>query len=155
MNKQTGNILLLVLLAAFIFIIAVGGYFLLNNKASTSLKKQEAPETQGNQISEPSSSEDKTSEAINILETIPEIKTIQQSVVKAGRKPFFTPEGENGDIVTVSLRESFSDDPHTSRIDTFNVNIISKEITVSDVVTSKDMSLEEWKKTVKERFPSS
>jgi len=91
-------------------------------------------------------------EAINIITAIPEIQTIEKSVIKAGRKPFYTPEGENGDIVKISLRESFPDDPHTSRIDTFNINIKSKVITVEDVVSGKDISLEEWKKTVKERF---
>lgn len=91
-------------------------------------------------------------EAIDLLTALPEIQTIEKSVIKAGRKPFFTPEGESGDIVTVSLRESFPDDPHTSRIDTFNVNIKSKVITVEDVVTGKTIPLEEWKETVKERF---
>jgi hypothetical protein len=93
-----------------------------------------------------------TEKAITLLESIPEIQIIKKSVIAAGRKPFFTPESENGDIVQVSLRESFPDDPHTSRIDTFNINIQSKIITVYDVATDKDISLDEWKKTVKERF---
>lgn len=90
--------------------------------------------------------------AIEILQAISEVQIIKNSIIKLGRKPFFTPEGENGDIVTVSLRESFPDDPHTSRIDTFNVNVKSKVITVEDFVTNKQLSLDEWKKTVKERF---
>lgn len=90
--------------------------------------------------------------AIDILKAISEVQIIENSVIKAGRKPFYTPEGENGDIVRISLRESFPDDPHTSRIDTFSVNIKSKIITVEDVVSGRDVSLEEWKKTVKERF---
>lgn len=90
--------------------------------------------------------------AIQILQMIPEIQTIQNSVVKAGRKPFYTAEGESGDIVTISIRESFPDDPHTSRIDTFNVNVKSKVVTVEDVVSGKDIPFAVWKKTVKERF---
>lgn len=102
----------------------------------------------------PITSSNNTEKAIALLESIPEIQIINDSVIKAGRKPFFTPEGENGDVVTISLRESFPDDPHTSRIDTFNINIQSKIITISDVVTNKDISLDEWKKTVNERFAS-
>ena len=93
-----------------------------------------------------------TKEAIKILENIPEIKTIQDSVIKAGRKPFFASESEEGNIVTISLRESFPEDAHTSRVDTFNVNIKTNEITVADVVNNSTISLEEWKKTVKDRF---
>lgn len=100
----------------------------------------------------PITSSNNTEKAIKLLESIPEIQIIKDSVIKAGRKPFFTPEGENGDVVTISLRESFPDDQHTSRIDTFNINILSKIITISDVVTNKDISLDEWKKTVNERF---
>jgi len=84
--------------------------------------------------------------AISILETIPEIQNIEKSVIKEGRKPFYTPEGIEGDVMTVSLRESFPDDPHTSRIDTFNVNITTRIITVEDVVSGGQISLEEWKK---------
>lgn len=94
-------------------------------------------------------------QAISLLEAIPEIRIIQSAVIKAGRKPFFIPEGESGEIVTVSLRESFPEDAHTSRIDTFNVNIKSGVITVDDVAMvsgSEMITLEEWKKTVKERF---
>lgn len=90
--------------------------------------------------------------AINILKTLPEVQTIEKSVIKAGRKPFFTPEGETGDVVKISLRESFPDDPHITRIDTFNVNIKTNKITVEDVVSGQDISLEQWKKTVNERF---
>ena len=48
--------------------------------------------------------------------------------------------------MTVSLRESFPDDPHTSRIDTFNVNITTRIITVKDVVSGGQISLGEWMK---------
>lgn len=148
MNQKS----LIPLIVVVLIVIVLGGYFLLNNKTNLTSEKQKTPVNQGNQISVPNTNSDKVSEAISLLETIPEIKIIKDSVVKAGRKPFFTPEGENGDIVTVSLRESFPDDPHTSRIDTFHININSKEITVSDVVTNRDISLEDWKKSVRERF---
>jgi len=84
--------------------------------------------------------------AISILETIPEIQNIEKSVIKEGRKPFYTPEGIEGDVMMVSLRESFPDDPHTSRIDTFNVNITTRIITVEDVVSGGQISLGEWMK---------
>ena len=90
--------------------------------------------------------------AIQILQTIPEVQNIEKSVKKAGRKPFYTPEGKDGDIVTVSLRESFPDDPHTTRIDTFNVNITNGIITVEDVVGGGQISLEEWKKKVNQSW---
>lgn len=105
-----------------------------------------------NQTSSNASS-NKTQEAISLLESVPEIQTIKKAVLANGRKPFYTPENENGDIVRISLRESFPDDPHTSRIETFNVNIKSKNITVEDIVSGKDISLADWEKTVKERFP--
>jgi hypothetical protein len=93
-----------------------------------------------------------TEKAIKLLQNIPEIQIIEKSVVRAGRKPFYTPEGENGDIVTISLRESFPDDPHTSRIDTFNINIKTNFITVEDVVSGQDISFSQWKKEIKNRF---
>ncbi|PJA87208.1 MAG: hypothetical protein CO141_00610 [Candidatus Moranbacteria bacterium CG_4_9_14_3_um_filter_42_9] len=99
------------------------------------------------------SQQNNTETALKILEDVPEVKTIQNSVIKAGRKPFFTSESEKNNIVTISLRESFPGDPRTSRIDTFNINIVSKTITVEDIVSNKTNSLEEWKKTVNERFP--
>lgn len=91
-------------------------------------------------------------QAIRILQEIPEVQQVQQSVISAGRKPFFTIERWTEDIITISLRESFPDDPHTTRIDTFNVNVMSKVITVEDVVAGGNITLEEWKKTIKERF---
>ena len=101
----------------------------------------------------PISNQHNTLVAINTLETIPEIQIIKKAVLKVGRKPFYTTEYEENGIVTISLRESFPDDPHTSRIDTFNVDLHSGKITVSDNVTNIDISLEEWKKTLSERFP--
>ncbi len=97
------------------------------------------------------SNTDNYDRAIQILQTIPEIQTINNAVIKAGNKTFFSPEGENGSIVTVSFRENFSD-AHTSRIDTFNIDIESKVVTVEDVVSDREISLDEWRKTVKERF---
>lgn len=132
MKIQIGKIPVIIIFSAIVFLIAGAGYF--------------------RKSGEPTVTNDKTSQAINLLKAIPEIKIIEDAVVKSGRKPFFTSEGENGDIITVSLRESFPDDPHTTRIDTFNVNITTKEITISDYATDNDILFEEWQKTVKERF---
>lgn len=142
MNKQTGKVSLIIILTVIVLIAAGGLYFL----------QQKTSERQETQVSEPTINNANVSEAINLLKTVPEIKIIEDAVIKSGRKPFFTSEGESGDIITVSLRESFPDDPHTTRIDTFNVNINTKEIIVSDYVTNNDIPLDEWKKTVKERF---
>ena len=90
--------------------------------------------------------------AIQMLQAISEVQNIERTVSHAGRKLFYTPEGVNGDVVRVSLRESLPDDPHTSRIDTFNINIKTKIITVEDVVTGQDISLEEWKKKVNQSW---
>lgn len=136
MNRQAGKVPLIITFIVLLLLGAVAGFFLLGKQKS----------------SEPIISSDKTSQAINLLKEVAEIKIIEDAVVKSGRKLFYTNEGENGDIITVSLRESFPDDPHTTRIDTFNLNINTKVITVSDYATDKDISLEEWKKTVKERF---
>lgn len=91
--------------------------------------------------------------AIQILQTLSEIQKIQNSVTSAGRKPFFTAEEENGDLVKISLRESFPEDAHTSRIDTFNVDLKTKIITIDDVLTDKAIPFNEWQKTIEERFP--
>ncbi len=136
MNKQTGKVPLIIVSTLLVLLAIVAGFFLLGKQKSN----------------EPIVSNDKTSQAINLLKEVDEIKIIEDAVVKSGRKLFFTPEGENGDIITVSLRESFPDDPRTNRIDTFNVNISTKEITVSDYATDNEISFEEWQKTVKERF---
>jgi len=95
----------------------------------------------------------RTEVAIAVLDALPEVQTIKNAVVKAGRKPFYTPEGEDGDIVSVSLRESFPEDEHTSRIDSFNVNVKTGEVTVEDIVSGGQISYDEWKKSMDTRFP--
>lgn len=110
------------------------------------------PSVSSSPTSQANEYEQNVTAASDLLKQIPEIKTIENAVLKAGRKPFYTPEGQNGNIITISLRESFPDDPHTSRIDTFKIDVLLKVITVEDVVNNKDITLEEWKKTIKERF---
>ncbi len=93
--------------------------------------------------------------AIKILQAIPEIQIIENAVIKNGRKTFFTQGSISGDVVTVWLYEGGFPDQHTTRIDTFNVNIKSKVITVDDVAMKsgqETITLDEWKKTVKTRF---
>ena len=121
----------------------------LNNKSKTPINQGTAAPNQ-TEVSNLTNSN--LTEAIRLLEAIPEIQIIKEAVTKAGRKPFFTLEAENGDVVVISLRESFTEDLHTSRIDTFNVNLKSKEVTVEDVAANKEITLDEWKKTVKPRF---
>jgi hypothetical protein len=56
--------------------------------------------------------------------------------------------------VTIVLFEEGFPDQHSTRIDTFMVNVTTNEIQVYTAasVPNKNISLEEWKKTVKERF---
>jgi hypothetical protein len=131
-NKTLIFVLLFLLIGIFIF-------FLLSAKKQVNILNS-------NRLSS------ETEEYIKLLEQIPEIQKIEQGVLKEGRKPFFTDEGKNGDIISLSLRESFPDDPHTSRIDTFDIDIKTKIITVEDVATGENISLEEWKRSIKERF---
>ena len=98
---------------------------------------------------------DSYDKAIQILQAIPEIQTIQNAVIKNGTKTFFTQGDINGDVVKVWLYEEGFPDQHTTRIDTFNVNIKTKVITVDDVamISGREfITLDAWKKTVKERF---
>ena len=90
--------------------------------------------------------------ATTMLEALPEIQTIQKAVIAAGRKPFFVLEQENKNTVTISLKESFPQDQHTNRIDTFKIDLTTKTIMVYDITTDSYVPLEEWKKSVKERF---
>ncbi len=93
--------------------------------------------------------------AVKILQAVPEIQIIENAVIKNGRNTSFSSAGgENGDIVTVLLFEGGFPDQHTTRIDTFMVNVKTNEIQVYDAtsVPNKNLSLEEWKKTVKDRF---
>jgi hypothetical protein len=85
------------------------------------------------------------SQAISKLDQITEIDKIKQKVFQAGRKPFYTNEGIRDKIVSISLRESFPEDAHTTRIDTFNVGLDSGVIMVEDVVSGGQISLEDWK----------
>lgn len=90
--------------------------------------------------------------AVNYLEKLPEIRQIENAVKKAGQsKTFYTNEDIVGDVVSISLRESF-EDQHTSRIDSFNVNLKTKEILVEDVVSGGTITFDEWKKNLNERF---
>lgn len=98
---------------------------------------------------------DNYNKAVQILQVIPEIQTIQNAVIKNGRNiSFSSAGGENGDIVTVLLFEEGFPDQHTTRIDTFMVNVKTNEVQVYTAasVPNKNLSLEDWKKTVKERF---
>lgn len=93
--------------------------------------------------------------AVKILQAIPEIQIIENAVIKNGRKTFFMQGDINEDVVKVWLYEGGFPDQHTTRIDTFNVNIMSQVITIDDVAMTsgrESITLEEWKKTVKERF---
>lgn len=93
--------------------------------------------------------------AIKILQAVPEIQIIENAVMKNGRKTLFTQGNISGDIVTVWLYEEGFPDQHTTKIDTFNVNVKSGVITVDDVAMKsgqETITLDEWKKTIKERF---
>lgn len=93
--------------------------------------------------------------AIDILKAIPEVQIIQNAVAKNGRKVFFSQGDVRGDIVKISLMEGGFPDQHTTRIDTFNVNVKSNVITVDDVAMisgQEFITLDAWKKTVNERF---
>jgi len=90
--------------------------------------------------------------AIQMVQAITEVQNIERSVKNTGRKPIYTPEGRDGDIVTISLRESFPNDLHTTRIDTFNVNITNGVITIEDVVGGGQILLEEWKKKINQNW---
>lgn len=93
--------------------------------------------------------------AVNMLQTIPEVQLIQQAVIKNGRNTSFShAAGENGDIVTVLLFEGGFPDKISRRIDTFMVDIKTNEIQVytGAPVSNKNLSLDEWKKTVRTRF---
>jgi hypothetical protein len=90
--------------------------------------------------------------AIGILDAIPEIQTIKKAVIKAGNNPFFQFENLKGEMVTISLHEDVTGQPQTNRIETFNVNLATGEITIYDVVNNTNISYDEWKKTVADRF---
>lgn len=90
-----------------------------------------------------------------ILQAVPEIQALQKDLIKLGRTTLFKAGDEDGDLVKIWLYEDGIPDGHITRIDTFNVNIKTKVITVDDVamISGKQfISLEEWKKTVKGRF---
>ncbi|MFC1790656.1 hypothetical protein ACFLZP_04210 [Patescibacteria group bacterium] len=84
------------------------------------------------------------SQAIDKLNQIAEIDKIKRMVIQAGRKPFYINEGIDGYVVSVSLRESFPDDPHTTRIDSFQVNLETGIITVLDIASNDYLPLEKW-----------
>lgn len=93
--------------------------------------------------------------AVKIVQAIPEMTIIENAVINKGKKMRFSSAGgEFRDIVTVLLFEEGFPDLHTSRIDTFMVNIKTNDIQVysASTIPNKNISLEEWKKTVKERF---
>lgn len=91
--------------------------------------------------------------AMSILQNVPEIQLLQKDIKRLGRTTFFKAGEENGDVVKIWLYEDA--DNHITRIDIFNVNIKTKVITVDDVAMisgQETITLNEWKKTVKERF---
>lgn len=98
---------------------------------------------------------DNYNKAVKILQAIPEIQIVENAVIKNGRTTSFSSAGgEHGDIVTVLLfEEGFSDQISRWR-DSFMVNIKTNEIKVyTDAsVPNKNISLDEWKRTVKTRF---
>lgn len=93
--------------------------------------------------------------AMSILQNLPEIRLLQNDIKRLGRTTFFKAGEENGDVVKIWFYEDGFPDNHTTRIDTFNVNIKTKVITVDDVamMSGKEfITLDDWKKTVKGRF---
>jgi hypothetical protein len=88
--------------------------------------------------------------AVGLLEDVEEVVKIRNVIEKAGNKLIFMDGGEKDGEVMVGMSESLSD--HTSRIATFYVNVQTGLITVDDVVRAKRISLEEWKKQVRESW---
>lgn len=88
------------------------------------------------------------SKATSLLDGIPEIVKIKQKIIRAGNKPFYADEDEQGSVIRVSLRESFLEDGHTTRIETFDVNLSSNTITVEDIVNGGVTSLKDWQQKV-------
>lgn len=141
-----------------IIVLAIGAVYLLGTRwdnirsifqSGRSVSTQTLDSTSGSNTSN-------YNKAVKMLQEIPEIQIIENAVIKNGRNTSFSSAGgENGDIVTVLLFEGGFPDKHTTRIDTFMVNIKTNEIQIYDAtsVPNKNLSLDEWKKTVKERFP--
>lgn len=93
--------------------------------------------------------------AMIVLQEVPEVQALQKDILALGRTTFFEAGVEDGDLIKIWLYEGGFPDGHTTRIDTFNVNVKTKVITVDDVamISGKEsITLEEWKKTVKGRF---
>lgn len=88
--------------------------------------------------------------AVGLLEGMDEVNKIRLAIEAAGNKLFFLNEGESNGEIRVEMGEGLSD--HTSRIATFYVHVPTGVITVDDVAQVKRISLEEWKKQVRESW---
>jgi hypothetical protein len=91
-------------------------------------------------------------QAIEVVKQIAETRRIESAVIKAGRKPFYTIDGTSGRMVSISLRESVEEDARSNRIETFMVNMDSGVITIEDVVSGGQISLEDWKVKVNQSW---
>lgn len=91
--------------------------------------------------------------AITEIQKNGSIQYIQDILKKDGRTGYLEYQSEKGDVVTVFLIEGGFPDNHTTRIDTFLMNVKTGEILVSDMTSNKNVSLKEWGKDVTKRFP--
>lgn len=91
--------------------------------------------------------------AIAILQENKSIQYIQGIVIDRGRKAYLEKQSEKDNVVEISLIEDGFPDKHTTRIDTFQVNVETGEIQVVNMVNNKNISLDEWAAEVTQRFP--
>jgi hypothetical protein len=150
MGKWIGNRLIYLLLLSTVIVISFS-YFLFNSsfQKTVATNRNTLTPTGQEKYKAPG---DKFSQAVKVLEEKAEIKIIEKASQNAGRTPFFTSENETGNVVTLSLRESFPEDSHTTRIETFKVDTFSYEIMVYDAISDKYLTYDEWKVTVSKRF---
>lgn len=91
--------------------------------------------------------------AITILQENKSIQYIQSVVAGNGRKAYLEKQSEKDNVVEISLIEGGFPDKHTTRIDTFQVNVETGEIKVVDMVNNKNISPDAWGAGIAQRFP--
>lgn len=91
--------------------------------------------------------------AVALLQENTSIQYIQRVIANGGTKAYLEPQNEKGDVAEVNLIEGNFPDNHTTRIDTFMVNVKTGEILVYDVANNKNISLKNWGTNIIQRFP--
>jgi len=90
--------------------------------------------------------------AVSFIKTVPEIQHMQEVIARNGHTLSYEPEGEDGNLFTVSVFETSPNGEQRLAVDSFEVDIVKGEVFPIDLPKAERIPLQNWKDSVNSRF---